>query len=538
MNDRATLVCLGLIMGGPAVAGAGEPAGRLPPQAVDRAPAAAAPAELQLSNFFLARGTVTNQLARSGGRGGVSLGPIASGAGSGVRTGPDTTTYYVEQRWIPALTYAPAFIDRLAAFRASFEVDFSWGFAANQMQPNQGGGLNADQVNLQTKNVHVALFPTRDPDELAIVVGTQQIHDSVYYPGTTPLPRLARSGYKLAFAGTDGTGLSIYGGIGGRWKLSFTPLTVGQSREDSDPGARLAYAYFATADYLWPLRAGSGVGASLWLLRDDTRGSAFAYEGVVHAGPGSPELSPFTGVARLPLQGARGTVGYAGLNFHYNLDFAAGPWAASGFAMLNAGRFRSTAPGDGMMPRVDILGLASNLSVTWRYGRHPADRVELTGLLVSGDTDPADERYGSVITLNHYGLPGALWFDHGTLILFPFVQTISNYTGAVTDLSNRGHGLATAIAAASYELVPRRLSVKLGGAYAQAMAAPRGEAGAMQGGRHIGTELNAELSGRLSASMQSGLHAGVLFAGDLYDGNPDMATDPFAVFTTFSWFIP
>ena len=30
------------------------------------------------------------------------------------------------------------------AIRAQFEVDFTWGLAANQVQQNQGGGLNAE----------------------------------------------------------------------------------------------------------------------------------------------------------------------------------------------------------------------------------------------------------------------------------------------------------------------------------------------------------------------------------------------------------
>ena len=38
-----------------------------------------------------------------------------------------------------------------------------------------------------------------------------------------------------------------------------------------------------------------------------------------------------------------------------------------------------------------------------------------------------------------YGLPGAVWFNHKTLLLFPFTSTVNNYTGAVTDISNQGY---------------------------------------------------------------------------------------------------
>jgi hypothetical protein len=168
----------------------------------------AEPSEFKLINYFFTRVTATNQLGDPAGLKGVSLGPIGIGqdVGSGTKVGPNTTAFYVEQRWIPVLSYSPNFVDGLATFRAQFEVDYQWGQAANQIQNNQGGGFNADQVNIQTKNVNVGLYPTKNPYKLAIFVGTQSVYDSPYDPTITSLTDITRTGYKLTFFGSDATG--------------------------------------------------------------------------------------------------------------------------------------------------------------------------------------------------------------------------------------------------------------------------------------------------------------------------------------------
>jgi hypothetical protein len=248
------------------------------------------PDALQLLNYFFLRATVTNQIGDPSGLKGVSLGPLGAFAGSSTRTAPDTQTFYVEQRWIPVISYSPSFVDGLATFRAQFEVDFTWGLAANQVQQNQGGGLNVDQVNIQTKNVNVALYPTRDPEQLAIVLGAQGAYDSIYDPATTPLFDLVKTGYKLSFFGTDAVGGAIYGRLGGIWKLSLFPFGSAQPDKALKDDPRFSYACLATADYAYPIMPGTVVGVSAWHLQDDTKGAAYAYEGLVLSGPASTSL--------------------------------------------------------------------------------------------------------------------------------------------------------------------------------------------------------------------------------------------------------
>ena len=495
------------------------------------------PTEFQLINYFFTRATYTNQVADPSGLRGVSLGPIGigEGVGSATRVGAETTTY-VEQRWIPVLAYSPLFVDGLATFRAQFEVDYTWGQAANQIQNNQGGGLNADQVNIQTKNVNVAIYPLRNPFALSIIVGTQPLYDNVADPTITSLFDIVKTGYKLAFMGSDATGVSVYSSLGGRWKASFIPIGAGQPDKATDNDPRLSYAYLLTADYAYDVAPGTTIGASVWHLRDDTDGSAFAYEGLVKSGPSSTGLFPYTGVADLDIENASGAVTWLGLNFNHNIHFRTGDFAATGFFMLDTGHFDSKKDATQLNESLDLLGYAANLELLYNYGKTTGDLITLEGMYTSGDDDVRDDKYTGVFTLNHYGLPGAVWFNHKTLLLFPFTSTVSNYTGAVTDISNRGYGLQTAILTASKDLVPDTLTLKLGTAVARSDADPPPSPDNVRRGRTLGAEFNAELLWQIRYLMTVGLHAGYLAVGDFYDVNLQVDANPYAVFSTFTWY--
>ncbi len=496
------------------------------------------PSEFRLINYFFARASFTNQLADPSGLRGVSLGPLGIGdnVGSATAVGPDTENFYIEQRWIPVISYSPHFVDGLATFRAQFEIDYTWGQAANQLQHNQGGGLNADQVNLQTKGLHVAISPLRVPAKLSVVLGTQALYDNPADPNITSLFDIVKTGYKLAYVGTDGTGLAVYSRLGGMWKASFVPLGVGQpdKADKGDPSA--AYAYMLTTDYAYEVQPGTVIGASLWHLRDDTEGTAFAYEGLVKSGPGSTGLFPYTGVPDFSLDAAKGSVTWVGAHFHHDIAFRTGDFAASGFVMLNSGSYKNTNKTSTLNDKLDIFGLGANLELMWKYGRTPGDLVTLEGMLTTGDDDLSDDRYTGAFTLNNYGLPGAVWFNHKTLILFPFTSTVSNYTGAVTDISNRGYGLQAAILTGSRDLVPDKLNLKLGMAYAQAAVTPPPGANKVERGRTIGLEFNAELKYHLTYLMTVGLHAGYMSPGAFYNANLAVDANPWATFTTFTWY--
>ncbi|MBU8900010.1 hypothetical protein KRR26_30820 [Corallococcus sp. M34] len=496
----------------------------------------AKPREFVLINYFFTRLSVTNSIGDPSGLKGVSLGPIGSLAGSAVRVEPGRSAYYVEQRWIPVLEYSPSFVDGLASFRAQFEVDYLWGRAANASQQNEGGGFNADQVNIQTKNVNVALYPTRNPARLTLLIGTQPVYDSIFDPTRTPLNDIIRTGYKLAFLGSDATGLTLFSNYKGLSKLSLLPLGSAQSDKAAKDDPRLKFIYLLTADYAYPVQPGTNVGLSFWFMRDDTKGDAYAYEGIVKSGPSSTGLGGFVGTPRFNIERPTGSVFWLGANFHHNIDFRTGRFGASGFVMYNAGSYKSAREDTTFNKKVDISGLSANLELLYQWGRGPSDVVTLEGMFTTGDSNLDDDRYTGAFTLNQYGLPGSVWFDHKMLLLFPFTSTVNNYTGAVTDISNQGYGLRTGIASAAWDVVPNKLNLKLATGLANSGATPPRWDPGVRRGRFIGAEVNAELRYTIRYLMTVGLHAGYLFRGSFYDGSTTVKTNPFAAFTTFTWY--
>jgi len=494
--------------------------------------------EFSLINYFFTRLSVTNQLPDPAGLRGVSLGPIGIGksTGSATRVHGDTEAFLVEQRWIPVLTFSPHFTSGWAAFRAAVEVDFAWGIAANTVQPNQGGGFNADQINMQTKSVYAAIFPTRKARKLAVLLGTQPVYDSVLNPHDTSLFDIIRTGYKLSFLGSDATGVSIYSSYLGLAKLSVLPFGAAQPDKALEDDPSFKWVYLITADVAYPVMPGTVLGLSYWHLQDNTKGAAFAYEGLVNSGPASTGLSSFTGTGRLNMDKPTGHVEYLGFNFHHNIKFHTGPLAASGFVMYNLGEYKSNKDDTQLAKKISINGLAANLELDYNIGKTADDLVTLELMYTTGDGDPTDDEYSSPFTMNFYGLPGAVWFNHRTLILFPFTSTVSNYTGAVTDISNQGFGLVSAIATGAYDIIPYRLNLKLGYAFAMSSADPPDLTQGVDRGRYIGSEINAELRYHIRYLMTVGLHGAYMIRGSFYDGNEQVTANPWAFFTTFTWY--
>jgi hypothetical protein len=118
----------------------------------------------------------------------------------------------------------------------------------------------------------------------------------------------------------------------------------------------------------------------------------------------------------------------------------------------------------------------------------------------------------------------------------PFTSTINNYTGAINDISNQGFGLAMGVLTGQWDVIPRKLNLKLGAAFASTTVDPPPALPDTMRGRIMGTEVNAELRWTIRYLMTAGLHAGYLFKGDFYDGNPRVANNPWALFTTFIWY--
>jgi len=497
----------------------------------------APPQEFRLINYFFTRGTFTNAVGDPSGLKGVSLGPLGIFAGSAVTTKAGGAGW-VEQRWIPVFEYTPNFLDGRASFRAQIEIDYVWGRAANAVQPNEGGGFNADQVNIQSKNVNFAWYPWKDPDKFTLLVGTQSLYDNPLDPTRTGLNDITRTGYKLSYVGSDATGIQAFSQRGGRTRVAWFPLNGAQPDKATQDDPRLAFTWLALADHQQEVAPGTWLGASLWFLNDTTKGDAFSYEGLVRAGPGSGGLASFTGTQPFQIERANGNVVWLGANAHHNIDFRTGRFGASGFVMYNFGKYSSKKPDTLINKEVSVNGFSADAELLWNYGRNANELVTFEAIVSNGDDDPTDDKYTGPFTLNYYGLPGAVFFNHRMLLLMPFTSTVGNYTGAVTDISNQGSGLVAGLASVSRDLIPNKLNVKFGAGHGQAWAKPVAFAGSTKArGKTLGTEVNVEVKYTYRYLMTFGVHAGYLFAGDWFDGETSrVKTNPYAAFTTLTWY--
>ena len=140
------------------------------------------------------------------------------------RAAVDAAAFYVEQRWIPGLEYSPWLRGRAGHLPRPVRGGLPLGPRRQRLQQNEGGGFNADQVNIQTKNVNVALYPTRNPTGSRCSSAPSPSTTPIFDPTRTPLNDIIRTGYKLAFLGSDATGLSLFSNYKGLAKLSLLPL--------------------------------------------------------------------------------------------------------------------------------------------------------------------------------------------------------------------------------------------------------------------------------------------------------------------------
>ena len=482
------------------------------------------PKELTFIGYSLTRGTASNVTPTN---------DLLQGQVIGRLFGPNTTetvdraATYVEQRFVPFFVYRPKILDGYATFRGLFKIDYTWGDQAYGVGNNRGGAISGGQINLQTLMANVDIRPS---PRYNVVIGLQRMFDGARDPNITPLETFQESGYKLAFWGTQAVGVSAFANVtpATRARLGVFQLWENQISRDDD-------VILAMADVEHLVAPGLELGADVWYVSDRAQGAG----GISVLGQGlNSLLAAYNGATRLDLpQNYRANLFWTGARASYNRGFAVGNWWADAFAIANLGAIDAPGPDD-----ADVLGLAANARVAYRYGRTAGDHVMAEALFTTGDEDGVEDgTVNSVITGNVYGSPVGIYTTGRALLLFPDAQVVNRYYSLVHDISNQGLGVTGLFASVSRDLIPNRFTAKLGAATAFAGAALPG------GGRYMGTEINAEVTYDLKVFLTLGLHAGYVALGDFYDApgstycpptadcaevTPD---NPWVVFTTLSW---
>ncbi|MCA9655193.1 MAG: hypothetical protein H6712_00125 [Myxococcales bacterium] len=462
--------------------------------------------------------------------------------------GPNTTrtskdrAVFLEQRFIPFFIYEPKVLSRHARIRASFEIDWTYGDVNNSAGGNFGSAFTADQVNLQTQNVE-AEFDVPGTKHWYVDLGLQRLYDTALDPYRTVFEHMTLTGTRLNFWGSDAVGVTVHGLAGGqKIKLGAYQLYENLIQKDDD----VALFEAATDRHLG---RGVHVGGHVRYLRDASSGAGGV--GLLGQGPASP-LAGYTGAFRVPIPGGiesyRSHFVWTGADASYNPLLTAGWWGASAYVVGNFGRMLAEDPErpDHYDELFKVRGVAANARVALRYGRTPHDMVSLESAYTSGDADGiTDGVYNGVITGNTWGAPGALMTSHGAYLLMPHAYVVNRFYAAVTDPSNLGFGLWSANLNASYDIVPNKLEVKVGGAVARSNIKP------LAGERFIGGELNGRITWRLRPLVAIEAHAAHLWLGgffrspevlsassdeDLAAGTPQaLPRNPWTAFLSLRW---
>jgi hypothetical protein len=476
------------------------------------------PSELTFIGYTFFKGTYSNMAPTNEFLKGQVVGRLFGGNTTNTSK---ATSSYAEQRFIPMFTYSPRLFDGWAKMRGSFEFDWTWGDANYGSGGNFGGAYGADFVNMQTQNLFMEIRPQKN---LFFNVGLQRIFDNVRVPWYTFTDDLVYKGYRLAFFGSDATGLTAHymWNTDERAKLAFYQFYENQVEQKDDVNIYML-------DYERDLSIESSLGLSLWYLRDSADGEG----GVSVLGQGlSSGLSNYNGVFNFNFGNDPYTadVLWAGTNFHNDPLLRQGRFGFNGFAVYNFGQART------QFRSVDIGGLAANFRMAYRYGKYDEDQIVIDEIFTTGDANgTSDGKYSGVLTGNNWTAPGAVYFSHGLYLLMPHGNVVNRFIAATIDIQNLGYGVQATSVQVSKELIPNKLRAKVGGGLGIASKTPSGM------GSQMGTELNFNLRYRLKVFMDLELTAAYLWLGDYYD-NPlvngdvlERPRNPWTVFTTFKW---
>jgi len=438
--------------------------------------AAPAMADFSTSGFVRIKGHV-EQNYRTGSAAG-------SQGGLFILPGKDVATAnYVEQRQRFTLNYKG---ENVGAF-GQFEIDFAnWGDSAYTAGRNQGAGLEADSINLETKNFY--LWFNVPNTSVKVTAGLQNQTDS--FGG-------------MIFGYADMAGIFVTGKMDPvQYKLGWAKFQEGATTRDDDVDLYVAEAKFApTKD--------AKVGVDFYVLRDAS--------GSTPAGSGTFGTNLNT-IGRLGADYGAGATSftYNPSNFYYiGVDAAAkaGPVGLSGFAFYNFGKiekpvgtiFGSTLDNSD----IDVKAWAVDLRADADLG---PGKAFLEGAYVSG-TGENDSDFKAPVTASNYALAGSYPLSSMDMqIILPNLDDITASAALAYDVQNKGRGII-ALAAGYRMKFSDMLSGKVGVGY---LTDAKNTLGSPVK-KHKATEVNANVNYALVKGLDLGLYGAYAFLTDWED---------------------
>ncbi len=486
--------------------------------------------ELTFIAYFFSQGVTSNYYPTNDFFQGQVIGRLFGR--STARTSDTLRTSFVEQRFLPFFIYTPKLMDGKVTLRASFEIDWTWGDAAYGAGGNQGGGFNADFVNIQTQNLQVEIIPKYG---WAINMGLMREFDSPYHPYRTTFDKLQTSGYRLMYWAGDAAGINVRRDLP-RGNLSAGIYTLWENKIQLQDDVWLSKAMgMFRPSPKW------NIGGSVYYINDKSSGIGGA--SILGLGPKSL-LTDYTGSFRFSFPENKFTtqVAWLGTFFDFNQDYIYNNHKLSGFFNYNVGDIQSDE-GD-KREIATISGFGANVRYGYRHGNTVDDEIGFDYIYTSGDGNrDTDGKYTGVITGNTWGAPGNLPISTGTNILFPSGNVVNRYMPLVSDISNLGYGLNSVNVFVKKAIVPHKYILSLNGAYAMSNNRPAG------GGNFMGVEGNIGFIWKIKTFMELEFRAAHVWLGDFYDAplaNGDAflqedarlntrPVDPWTGFVAFKW---
>jgi hypothetical protein len=397
------------------------------------------------------------------------------------------TASYVEQRQRFILDWKT---ENVGA-RFYFEIDYGrWGDNAYSVGRNLGSALEADSVNLETKNLYIWFnVPNTGIKVTAGVQSMADPYDAVLF-GTADMAGIMLTGstapisYRLGWA---------------QWEKSSTTL---------DTGVDL---YIAELGFS-PVKEAK-LGLNFYVLRDASgEGGTVALDYNLVSNPFTRDATQY-GYTVTSLTYKPSTFYYIGIDG----SVKAGPVGISGWAFYNFGKIESiNATGTFFSAPlvnedVDVKGWAASLRGDMNLG--PGKFFLAVGY-VSG-TGEDDEDYKSIITGGNYATAGSFPFYKWDMqILFPNGDDINASSALVYDAANNGRGLIAAAAGYSQKFTDM-LSGKIGVGYlSDAKNTVGSSATGVSISKHKAFEVNANVNYAIVKGLDLGLYGAYAWLTD------------------------
>lgn len=326
--------------------------------------------------------------------------------------GADDSAQFMEQR--ARLYLLPKFSENVYGTFA-FEFDSRWGDAAYVVGRNQGGGLETDSINIETKSINLTVkYPNTD---FVSTIGMQTIKDPY-------------NGILLGWADASGITLTnkfspSVDGLLGYYRF-WQPAATLKKTSSVD--------FFRGEVSLPKVAKDLNLGLNLYVLLDNS-----GKDGSGVLGQAAGTSNGFANLAYNASTGRESLVG--GTKYTMNLwlpgvnfDYKAGNFVLSGFFIYEGGKFDSKTAG---VNDVTISSFAANLKAAAKAG--PVN-LELLGIYVSGDDGGPNPGIGikknGFYTPGSYSLAAAWMGQTRSKILFPDLDTSSQDQYLIYDVTN------------------------------------------------------------------------------------------------------